>query len=159
MPWDPSPLRGFSRRTDLDQLRAVLRDRIRRSEYVGVGCQWGFVLCGEPGEGRDPKSYGTVFAITPTDAIQLTPALVRASSSTTLYMLGCLGAAMYVPEICREMGWAEHSPLPAVAVRAVLSCALPMLSGGHMEATIENDQAARTPIVFLTTEPIQGWPR
>lgn len=158
-PRDPSPRGGFARRAHLDNLRAILRDRIRRSSHVGVGCQWGFVLTGEMGGGRSAADYGSLYVITLDDAVAVTPALVEATKGTPLYLLGCMRATMDMPEICWEMSWAEHSPLPAVAVRAVLGCTLSTLGGGHIEMTIEADQACRTPLVFLTSEPIPGWPR
>lgn len=158
-PRDPSPRSGRRPIADAERLRAILRDRLARSRYAGVDCAWGFVLTGVEGSSGAAGSYGYVAAVTPTDAIALTPTLVRATTGRTLYMLGCMRSSLTVPDTCVEMDWQDHTWLPAVALRATLGCARGMLGGGHLEATVEYDQAARTPLTFLTIDPIPGWPR
>src|SRR5690606_8049288 len=101
-PRDPSPLRGRRPIADAEKLRAILRDRLARSRYASVDCALGFVLTVIEDSSGAAGSYGYVAAVTPTDAIALTPALVRATKGRTLYMLGCMRSSLTVPDTCVE---------------------------------------------------------
>jgi hypothetical protein len=154
-PWDPSPQDGAP--IDMSMVRATLLDRIRRTLHSGLPAVWGFAVSGEI-RTFGARETGWLVIVTPTDSLPLTGAMVEATQGRAMFLLGCARVSLGVPAVCDRRWYHAHEPIPGVEIRADIRCTWPRVGGGRIEATVEYWQAANSPLVILTDEPIPGWP-
>lgn len=140
--------------SNTDSLRYGLLALLDRVASLGSPLRWGIVLTGRPGP---TPGTGTIHAITPSEGVALTPALVRATEHRLLMLGGYSRTTLAVPERCLDRP--DHAVLPAIDARLCVPSAVAGLTSRFIQVRFDPAHLRVAPVPLLAVQRIEGWPR